>query len=115
MRIYQCSCGNKIFFDNIKCLTCGHELAFCPGCRRITEAAFAPPLRFDFKADVIAQGDFWRSFGKTEKVYTGHDAGRITINIREADDVEREKLRVDMGESHRTLIGHFRHEIGHYY
>ena len=32
-----------------------------------------------------------------------------------ADDVEREKLRVDLGESQRTLIGHFRHEIGHYY
>jgi hypothetical protein len=53
--------------------------------------------------------------GNGEKVFTGHDHGRITINIREADDVEREKLRVDMGEAHRTLIGHFRHEIGHYY
>jgi hypothetical protein len=74
-----------------------------------------PPLRFDFKADVIPQGDFWRSMGKREKVFTGHVAGRITINIREADDVHREKLRVEMGEAQRTLIGHFRHEIGHYY
>lgn len=74
-----------------------------------------PPLSFDFKADVIPRNDFWRSSGKAEKVYTGHASGRITINIREADDVEREKLRVDMGESQRTLIGHFRHEIGHYY
>ncbi|HTU26860.1 MAG TPA: putative zinc-binding metallopeptidase, partial [Pirellulales bacterium] len=45
----------------------------------------------------------------------GHDKGRITINIREADDAERERLRVVMGEAQRTLIGHFRHEIGHYY
>lgn len=74
-----------------------------------------PPLAFDFKADVIPADDFWRSAGEEEKVYTGHANGRITINIREADDVEREKLRVDMGEAHRTLIGHFRHEIGHYY
>lgn len=74
-----------------------------------------PPLRFDFKADVIPPEDVWRSVGGTEKVYTGHAAGRITINIREADDVEREKLRVDFGESQRTLIGHFRHEIGHYF
>lgn len=74
-----------------------------------------PPLSFDFKADVIPKGDFWRSVGKSEKVYTGHADGRITINIREADDVEREKLRVDLGEAHRTLIGHFRHEIAHYY
>ncbi len=74
-----------------------------------------PPLAFDFKADYIPVDDFWRPTGDTEQVYTGHANGRITINIREADDVEREKLRVDMGEAHRTLIGHFRHEIGHYY
>jgi len=74
-----------------------------------------PPLAFDFKADVIPKGDFWRSVGKKQTVYTGHAAGRITINIREADDVVREKLRVDLGEAQRTLIGHFRHEIGHYY
>lgn len=74
-----------------------------------------PPLQFDFKADVIRPNDVWRSFGKSETVYTGHDAGRITINIREADDVEREKMRVELGEAQRTLIGHFRHEIGHFY
>ncbi len=76
---------------------------------------FVPPLSFDFKADIIPSADFWRSMGDEERVYTGHQAGKITINIREADEVERERLRVDMGEAHRTLIGHFRHEIGHYY
>jgi hypothetical protein len=50
-----------------------------------------------------------------ERIYTGHQDGKITINIREADDAEREKLRIDMQETHRTLAGHFRHEIGHYY
>ena len=73
------------------------------------------PLSFDFKADVIPSQEFWRSMGKAERVYTGHANGKITINIREADPVEREKLRVDLGEAHRTLVGHFRHEIGHYY
>ena len=53
--------------------------------------------------------------GEAERVFTGHAGGKITINIREADTVEREKLRVDLSEGHRTLIGHFRHEIGHYY
>jgi hypothetical protein len=76
---------------------------------------FSPPLAFDFKADVLPTGRLWRSLGQTERVYTGHANGKITLNIREADDVEREKLRVDFGEAHRTLIGHFRHEIGHYY
>jgi hypothetical protein len=74
-----------------------------------------PPLHFDFKADVIPKGNYWRSSKVGEKVFTGHANGKITINLREACDVEREKLRVDLGEAHRTLIGHFRHEIGHYY
>jgi len=76
---------------------------------------FAPPLAFDFKADAIPVEGLWRWMGEDERVYTGHADGKITINIREADSVEREKLRVDLGEAHRTLIGHFRHEIGHYY
>ncbi len=76
---------------------------------------FDPPLAFAFKGDVIPAEGLWRTMGKGERVYTGHADGKITINIREADDAEREKLRVDFGEAHRTLIGHFRHEIGHYY
>ena len=46
---------------------------------------------------------------------TGHDDGRITIALAEADDAEREKRRKSMHEPYRTLLGHFRHEIGHYY
>ncbi len=208
MQTYRCVCKATVFFDNSQCLACGHELGFCPTCRKLvallsddagnltcgnpgcgaalakcqnydehnvcnrcvprevaaeqplcdccrfndtipdlsvdgnwekwrrleaakrrlfydlaelglpygTEAdGIDPPLRFDFKADVIRKSDLWRSIGKTQKVFTGHANGRITINIREADDIEREKLRVDLGEAHRTLIGHFRHEVGHYY
>ncbi len=48
-------------------------------------------------------------------VLTGHDEGLITLNIAEADDAAREKIRAEMHESYRTLLGHFRHEIGHYY
>jgi hypothetical protein len=48
-------------------------------------------------------------------VVTGHDHGLITINIAEADDAERERIRQAMGEPYRTLLGHFRHEVGHYY
>ncbi|WP_125483279.1 zinc-binding metallopeptidase family protein, partial [Caballeronia choica] len=50
-----------------------------------------------------------------KKVLTGHDNGLITMNIAEADDVRRERLRVALREPYRTLLGHFRHEIGHYY
>jgi hypothetical protein len=61
-------------------------------------------LGFSFKED--QQG---------EKVYTGHDDGLITINIAEADDAYREKMRNELGEPYRTVLGHVRHEIGHYY
>jgi hypothetical protein len=49
------------------------------------------------------------------KVLTGHDEGKITIALQEAEDVERERRRVAMGEPYRTLLGHFRHEVGHHY
>ncbi|OBJ52594.1 putative zinc-binding metallopeptidase, partial [Mycobacterium sp. 1423905.2] len=50
-----------------------------------------------------------------EKVMTGHQNGVITLDLAEGDDVHREQLRVEMDEPYRTLLGHFRHEIGHYY
>ena len=49
------------------------------------------------------------------KVMTGHDNGVITIALSEADDIERERRRLQMGEPYRTLLGHFRHEVGHHY
>jgi hypothetical protein len=62
-------------------------------------------LAFDFLADGPSGG----------AVLTGHDEGLITINLNEADDAAREKLRTEMGEPYRTLLGHFRHEVGHYF
>jgi hypothetical protein len=52
---------------------------------------------------------------ENEKVFTGHDNGVITLDLAEGDDVHREQLRIAMAEPYRTLLGHFRHEIGHYY
>jgi hypothetical protein len=48
-------------------------------------------------------------------VMTGHESGLITLNLAEADDVQREIRRVSFREPYRTLLGHFRHEIGHFY
>lgn len=59
--------------------------------------------------------DFLEDLGDGQKVMTGHDRGHITIALAEADDAEREKRRTAMGEPYRTLLGHFRHEIGHWY
>lgn len=61
-------------------------------------------LAFEFKADA-----------PKNPVLTGHADGVITINVAEADDAEREKRRVQLHEPYRTLLGHFRHEVGHYY
>jgi len=50
-----------------------------------------------------------------DSVVIGHDHGVITLNLAESDDAYRERTRLHLGEAYRTLLGHFRHEIGHYY
>jgi len=52
---------------------------------------------------------------ESQPVLTGHQNGVITLDLAEGDDVHREQLRVEMDEPYRTLLGHFRHEIGHYF
>lgn len=59
--------------------------------------------------------DFLRSPAGGPRVLTGHAAGIITLNVEEADDAKREKFRTDLREPYRTLLGHLRHEVGHYY
>ena len=59
----------------------------------------APPLTFDFVAQAL----------------TGHDNGVITLDVMEADSVERERRRQLFDEPYRSLLGHLRHESGHYY
>jgi hypothetical protein len=73
------------------------------------EERFADGVIFEFLADsTLPNGD-------RQRVLTGHDNGLITINIAEADDVQRERQRVLQHEPYRTVLGHLRHEIGHYY
>ncbi|MES2414186.1 MAG: putative zinc-binding metallopeptidase [Pseudomonadota bacterium] len=59
--------------------------------------------------------DFLRSPDNGPHVMTGHNTGLITLNLEEADDAVREAVRKAMREPYRTLLGHFRHEVGHYY
>jgi hypothetical protein len=72
-----------------------------------TKAEDPDGLAFDFLATPTAPAG--------APVMTGHDNGLITLNLAEADDAERERQRHQMGEPYRTLLGHFRHEIAHYY
>lgn len=46
---------------------------------------------------------------------TGHLDGIVTLDLAEADDQHRDQQRRQLGEPFRTLIGHLRHEVGHYY
>jgi hypothetical protein len=49
------------------------------------------------------------------KIITGYQDGLITLDLAESNDAHREALRESMDEPYRTVLGHFRHEIGHYY
>ena len=180
MKLFACPvCGNRLYFENDRCLACGTVVAFAPeasrfvavgddapacsnavecGCNWIAAAQHdgfcracalnrtIPDLTVDgnrdrwarierakrrlvyallgFELNVIpksgpddAEGLAFEFLGDLpgERVLTSHDGGLITLNVIEADPAERERMRLAMGERYRTLLGHFRHEVGHYY
>ena len=200
MKTFHCThCQNLIFFENVRCLNCGHSLAFMPDlgfmgalnqrsdglwraepegpgsrgyrlcanydqvsvcnwvvpidessefCRSCRLNRTIPDISSErnriawFRLEVAkrrmlytllglglpvtpkdADGGSGLAFefledwncGDAKRVLTGHDNGLITINVAEADDVHREKERTLQKEPYRTLLGHFRHEIGHYF
>ncbi len=192
MKTFQCDhCQAPVFFENIRCLTCGSILGITPGSYEVHS------VREDQKGNLTGRdgslyrfcrnsidfsccnqlvpageaGDYCRSCQYTEitpdlgsevnrelwfklecakrrllyslvslgiapptkgqepqsglsfrflvdngqGIMTGHEDGIITITLAEADDATRESRRMQMGEDYRTLLGHFRHEVGHYY
>jgi hypothetical protein len=194
MQLFQCqACSQVLYFENMACLSCGHQLGYLPdiGVMSAVEpegpnwiALANPQARYRFCANweetacnwmvdahgadrfciacqhnrtipdlsvpdnranwqkveeakrrlfysliklrlpipTLADGDaeplvfdFLAEGPDHKPVLTGHDNGMITIALKEADDATREAARVSMGEIYRTLLGHFRHEVGHYY
>ncbi|HET7083984.1 MAG TPA: putative zinc-binding peptidase [Rhizomicrobium sp.] len=101
--------GNDVFWRKIE--TAKHRLFYSllrlnlPLENRADDSEHG--LAFDFLADPPEP--------HVAGVLIGHDKGLITLALREADDATREKVRSEMGEPYRTLLGHFRHEIGHYF
>lgn len=75
----------------------------------------ADGVSFAFLADSTADSEFTDPVGDQLRVLTGHENGRITINLAEADDIARTRMQARMNERYRTLLGHLRHEIAHYY
>ena len=191
MKVFHCDCGQRVFFDNTSCMTCGRIVGF--------DAASRTMLSLDEDGDRLKSGSgeyfrhcknridyqvcnwlvpgdgeaelcvacrlngtipnlssprnqvLWKRLEKAKRrllyglislelpfnsgkltfnfledqrsnpwvaephVLIGHNAGQITINVAEADDVARESTRIEFQETYRTLLGHFRHEIGHFY
>jgi len=202
MKTFRCDhCGQPLFFENVRCLKCGSDLAFLPDrlsllpiepapgepglwrrrrppragttpqhyrlCRNHTDRQacnFAVPAedpneycvscrQTRLLPDLSVEGnlDRWYRIEVAKRrlfytlarlglvevcppggqahgpvfefladtpghmVMTGHANGVITLNVVEADDAERVKRRVELHEPYRTLLGHLRHESGHYY
>jgi hypothetical protein len=197
MKVFHCDhCQGLVFFENVRCLTCGHALAFLPDVadvcsleeagngkwRTVAKAAQGREYRLCRNYDrenvcnwavaaadgheycascrltrlipdltVAGNKEAWYRLevAKRRLVYSllglrlpllskeedpqrgltfefradtaggrvvmGHENGVIVINIAEADDAWRERTRNLLHEPYRTLLGHFRHESGHYY
>ncbi|TVP86150.1 MAG: hypothetical protein EA347_09325 [Thioalkalivibrio sp.] len=200
MRLFTCqSCGQHVYFENVRCTRCGHTLGFLPDRMEVSALedagqgswrALAAPGEADYRAcansaqhevcnwmvpaedpeplcrscrlnhtipDLNVAGNriLWQrletqkrrlvysllrlelpvhpkhqdpaglafdfladpdpSFNEKGRVLTGHADGLITLNVAEADPATRERMREDMAEPYRTILGHFRHESGHYY
>ncbi len=191
MKNFACSnCGNKVYFENIRCVRCGYALGFASWSRSIVAIESAAPdtglfrgvncghngflrycanasygvcnwltaygganalceacdlnrtipnltehgslpawrelerakkrlvyslLRFGLPFDASASAKGPVTFDFARGAVTGHLDGVITIDIMEADAVERERQRKHFDEPYRSLLGHLRHESGHFY
>jgi hypothetical protein len=181
VKLFTCdNCGQTLYFENSRCMSCGVALAFnpesarlavlrepallcrngrqhdacnwlvpvgsgaefCASCdlsevipdlsdatnnqawrrieaakRRLLYSLYALKLPVVSRKDRPEGGLAFRFLKGTENepVMTGHENGVITLNIDEADFAFRENMREKMGEGYRTVLGHLRHEIGHYY
>lgn len=85
--------------------------------RRLLYTIFVLELPLCSKLEDAQSGLAFRFMNSTPEspVMTGHNEGIITLNVAEADSAFRENMREKMGEAYRTVLGHLRHEIGHYY
>lgn len=84
--------------------------------RRLLDQLFGLGLPVTNRRDDPERGvTFELLSSRHHAVTTGHAAGVITLDLSESDDAHREFVRQQLGEQYRTVLGHLRHEIGHYY
>ncbi len=72
-------------------------------------------LRFGLPLEGETEATGRLTFDFINEATTGHMNGVITLDLREADGVERERRRNLLDEPYRTLLGHLRHESGHFF
>lgn len=125
-------CGNRV---DLGCNGQAPE-GWCPSCLLTRRRSEAPAVRDRLSRAEQAKRRLvfsllelglpvrsWREGGlgfdfldsTSSPVTTGHADGIITLDLAEADSVHREQTRVHLDEAYRTVLGHLRHEVGHYY
>jgi hypothetical protein len=197
MRVFQCACGQPLFFENLRCLRCGSACGYEPAGRALQALTTAADGTVTLQRETREPAPRYRYCGNRERaaacnwlvpadsgealcasclltrmipdqsnatniarlrkleaakrrvlfgvqelglpirsrredearglafdmleehvdapVTTGHAVGVITLNVAEADDDFRERSRAGLAEPYRTVIGHLRHELGHYF
>ncbi len=84
--------------------------------RRLVFQLLRLGLPLEVRDEARGTGVAFDLLSSTEQpVTTGHAGGVITLDLAESDAVHREKVRTLLSEPYRTVLGHFRHEIGHYF
>lgn len=85
--------------------------------RRLLYTLYSLELPVASKRQDPANGLAFKFLKRTEEqpVVTGHSEGLVTLDVDEANAAFRENMREKLGEAYRTVLGHLRHEIGHYY
>ncbi len=110
------SCALNEFIPNLENVEARRAwLRLEPAKRRLIYSLSVLGLRIEPRATAGGLGFSFKASTTEEAVFTGHNNGLITINIAEASDAVREKTREQLNEPYRTVLGHFRHEVGHYY
>jgi len=84
-------------------------------CQLAQLAELGLPITPFFERDGGLAFDLVSSFSGQGRVTIGHSNGVVTIDPVETLDDYREALRIRLGVPYRTMLGHFHHEVGHYY
>ncbi len=74
MKTFSCQCGNTVFFENTKCVSCQHELGWCPACKNVT--TLVPAEGGQFRCGTLA----WQVLlAKCHNYKVEHDLDMVSV------------------------------------